>query len=120
MVRLCQEKASAAAHVDSEPPILAIAPGDRDDGTPRDTARNTRLNHGFVVNLVDEPLAEAMNRTAATLPYGISELTAAGLTTLSRRGADGALHRPSLPVQSFCEPSMRSGLPMSLPSRTTM
>jgi hypothetical protein len=24
----------------AEPPILAIAPGDRDDGTPKDTARN--------------------------------------------------------------------------------
>ncbi len=66
----------------SEPPILAIAPGDRDDGTPKDTARNIRLNHEFVVNLVDESLAEAMNRTAASLPYGTSELTAAGLTTL--------------------------------------
>lgn len=66
----------------SEPPILAIAPGDRDDDTPKDTARNIRLNHEFVVNLVDESLAEAMNRTAASLPYGTSELTAAGLTTL--------------------------------------
>jgi len=36
------------------PPILAVAPGDRDDGTPKDTARNIRLTHEFVVNLVDE------------------------------------------------------------------
>lgn len=65
----------------TEPPIVAFAPGDRDDGTPKDTARNVRLNHEFVVNLVDEAIAEAMNRCAATLPYGVSELTAAGLTT---------------------------------------
>ena len=65
----------------TEPPIVAFAPGDRDDGTPNDTARNVRLNHEFVVNLVDEAIAEAMNRCAATLPYGVSELTAAGLTT---------------------------------------
>ena len=58
-----------------------MAPGDRDDGTPKDTARNIRLNHEFVVNLVDEPLAEAMNRCAASLPYGMSELASAGLTT---------------------------------------
>ncbi len=64
----------------ANPPILAVAPGDRDDGTPKDTARNIRLNHEFVVNLVDEPLAEAMNRCAASLPYGESELASAGLT----------------------------------------
>src|SRR5262245_58546918 len=66
----------------TEPPILAIAPGDRDDGTPKDTARNIRLQHEFVVNLVDEEIAEAMNRTSASLPYGVSELKNAGLTAL--------------------------------------
>lgn len=65
----------------ANPPIVAFTPGDRDDGTPKDTARNVRLNHEFVVNLVDEALAEAMNRCAAALPYGVSELQDAGLTT---------------------------------------
>jgi flavin reductase (DIM6/NTAB) family NADH-FMN oxidoreductase RutF len=63
------------------PPILGFCPGDRDDGAPKDTARNIRLMHEFVVNLVDEPLAEAMNLTASSLPYGTSELEHAGLTT---------------------------------------
>jgi len=63
----------------AEPPILAIAPGDRDDGTPKDTARNIRLTHEFVVNLVDESIAEAMNKCAASLPYGQNELDTAGL-----------------------------------------
>lgn len=66
----------------TEPPILGVAPGDRDDGTPKDTARNIRLHHEFVVSLVDETIAEAMNRTAASLPYGVSELESAGLTTV--------------------------------------
>ena len=61
------------------PPILAIAPGDREDGMPKDTARNIRLTHDFVVNLVDEALAEAMNKCAASLPYGEDELQHAGL-----------------------------------------
>ena len=61
------------------PPILAFAPGDRDDSTPKDTARNIRLTHEFVVNLVDEPIAEAMNKCAASLPYGENELVQAGL-----------------------------------------
>jgi len=33
------------------------------------------------VNLVDESVAGAMNKTAASLPYGVNELTVAGLTT---------------------------------------
>ena len=65
----------------ANPPILGFCPGDRDDGTPKDTARNIRLSHEFVVNLVDEKTAEAMNRTAASLPYGVSEVQNAGLTT---------------------------------------
>lgn len=66
----------------ADPPIVGFCPGDRPDGTPKDTARNIRLNHEFVVNLVDELLAEAMNRTAASLPYGQSELAGSGLTTV--------------------------------------
>jgi flavin reductase (DIM6/NTAB) family NADH-FMN oxidoreductase RutF len=65
----------------ADPPILAIAPGDREDGTPKDTARNIRLTHEFVVNLVDETIAEAMNQCAASLPYGENELVHAGLQT---------------------------------------
>ena len=65
----------------ADPPIVAVAPGDRDDGTPKDTARNIRLTHEFVVNLVDEDLAEAMNKCAASLPYGENELMQAGLHT---------------------------------------
>ncbi len=63
----------------ADPPIVGICPGDRDDGTPKDTARNIRLTHEFVVNLVDEALAEAMNQTAASVPHGTNELSLAGL-----------------------------------------
>src|SRR5262249_40868543 len=63
----------------ANPPILGFCPGDREDGTPKDTARNIRASHEFVVNLVDEKLAEAMNQTSASLPYGVSELERVGL-----------------------------------------
>jgi flavin reductase (DIM6/NTAB) family NADH-FMN oxidoreductase RutF len=63
----------------ANPPICAFAPGDRDDGTPKDTALNIRATHEFVVNLVDESIAEAMNQCAATLPHGVNELDQAGL-----------------------------------------
>ena len=76
----------------AKPPIVGVCPGDRDDGTPKDTALNVRLTHEFVVNLVDEDLAEAMNRTAASVPYGTNELEAAGLTTR----ASSAVHPPRI------------------------
>jgi len=66
----------------ASPPICAFAPGDRADGTPKDTARNVRSMHEFVVNLVDESIAEAMNQCAASLPFGENELVRAGLTAL--------------------------------------
>src|SRR4029453_14306038 len=62
----------------SKPPIVGICPGDREGGLPKDTARNIRLTHEFVVNLVDEALAEPMNPTAASPPYGIREPGMAG------------------------------------------
>lgn len=65
----------------SKPPTVGICPGDREDGMPKDTARNIRLTHEFVINLVDEEVAEAMNCTAASAPYGTNELEIAGLTT---------------------------------------
>ena len=63
------------------PPIVGLCPGDRSPGIPKDTARNIRLTHEFVVNLVDEALAEAMVRTAASVPYGESETKREKLAT---------------------------------------
>jgi len=67
----------------ANPPIVGFCPGDRPEGGPKDTARNIRATHEFVVNLVDEGVAEAMNRTAASLPYGADELQHAGLTRVA-------------------------------------
>lgn len=64
------------------PPIVGICPGDRSPGVPKDTARNIRLTHEFVVNLVDEIIAEKMNLCSASLPPGENELLHAGLTAV--------------------------------------
>lgn len=63
----------------ASPPICAFAPGNRDNGTPKDTALNIRATREFVVNLVNEQIAQAMNLCAASLPYGEDELLHAGL-----------------------------------------
>ena len=62
------------------PPIVGLCPGDRSPGVPKDTAQNIRLTQEFVVNLVDEAIAEKMNLCAASLPPGENELLHAGLT----------------------------------------
>ncbi len=66
----------------AHPPICAFAPADRENGVPKDTALNIRATHQFVVNLVDENIAEAMNQCAASLPYGENELVRAKLTAI--------------------------------------
>jgi flavin reductase (DIM6/NTAB) family NADH-FMN oxidoreductase RutF len=69
-------------YLGSDPPIIAVAPGDRADGSPKDTARNIRERGDFVVNIVTEPIAQAMNICAIDFPPGTDELKAAGFTTL--------------------------------------
>ncbi|WP_372795864.1 flavin reductase family protein [Pontiella sp.] len=67
----------------ARPPICVFAPGNRDEETPKDTVLNIRANGQFVVNLVDEPMAEAMNRCAASVPYGEDEVKLSGLTPVA-------------------------------------
>ncbi len=65
----------------AEPPIAVLAPGDRDDGTPKDTALNLMTQGEAVIHLCDESVAPAMAQCARALPHGVSELEAAGLAT---------------------------------------
>lgn len=71
--------------VGAEPPVVVLGIGDRADGTPKDTALNIAATGEFVVNLVDEPVAAAMNITAASLPHGENEMHRAGLTAAASR-----------------------------------
>jgi flavin reductase (DIM6/NTAB) family NADH-FMN oxidoreductase RutF len=68
----------------SDPPIVVLGIGDRPGGGPKDSARNIRATGEFVVNLVDETLAERMNVCAVDFPAGTDELKCAGLTCLAQ------------------------------------
>ncbi|SEQ37589.1 flavin reductase family protein [Natrinema salaciae] len=70
-----------------EPPVVLFAPVDGADGL-KDTPRNARDTGEFVVNLVTEDLAEAMNETSATLPAGESEFDHAGLERADSTAVD--------------------------------
>ncbi len=63
----------------SDPPVVVIGVGNCPDGRPKHTAQNIAATGDFVVNLVTEDLAQAMNITAADFPAGQNELTAAQL-----------------------------------------
>ena len=65
----------------SQPPVVALAPGDRSPGIPKDTAANIRRSGEFVVHVVDAAIAEKMVACAASLPPGQSEIPHAGFST---------------------------------------
>lgn len=69
----------------SNPPLVAFAPGNKEKGLPKDTARNVRENREFVIHLVSNDLADDMVTTAQTLPHGEEELAAVGLETAPSR-----------------------------------
>lgn len=65
--------------VGSRPPTLLFCPANRRDGTAKDTLRNILETGQFVVNVVTESTAEAMNLTAAEIGSEESEFELAGL-----------------------------------------
>lgn len=67
--------------VSVNPPIVAFAPLVKADGSEKDTIRNLREQPDFTLNIVSHSLVEKMNQTSATLPYGESEISLAGLHT---------------------------------------
>jgi flavin reductase (DIM6/NTAB) family NADH-FMN oxidoreductase RutF len=74
---------SAYNYVGTDPPIVAIGVGNRPgrDILGKDTARNIRNTREFVINVVNEEVAEAMNLSAIDFPAGVNELEVAGLAT---------------------------------------
>ena len=67
--------------VTSNPPTLMFVPVNTRDGAKKDTVRNIEQVAEFVVNLVPFALAEKMNATSATLPYGESEFEKFGIAS---------------------------------------
>jgi flavin reductase (DIM6/NTAB) family NADH-FMN oxidoreductase RutF len=68
--------------VSGNPPIVTFGIGGRGPGDAKDTGNIIRRTGQFVVNLVNNATAEAMNITAIDFPLGVNELKEAGLTTL--------------------------------------
>ena len=69
--------------VTSNPPTLMFCPVNDRTGAKKDTVRNIEQVPEFVVNLVSFALAEQMNATSATLPYGESEIETFGISAVA-------------------------------------
>ena len=64
----------------ANPPHVLFCPMIRStDENPKDTLRNVRATGEFVVNIVTEELAKAMNQTSAELPPEVDEFAVAHL-----------------------------------------
>ena len=74
---------SAYNYLCTDPPVVGLGVTDRPGGeyVPKDTARNIRRGGEFVVNVVTEDLAKAMNICATDFPAEVNELEMAGLGT---------------------------------------
>jgi len=65
----------------ANPPTVVFAPMIRStDGRPKDTLNNIKENGEFVVNIVTEALAEAMNRSSQETTSDVNEFELAGVT----------------------------------------
>jgi flavin reductase (DIM6/NTAB) family NADH-FMN oxidoreductase RutF len=63
-------------------PVVGIGMGSHEPGRPKDTRRNISDTREFVVNLVSEEAAAAMNITAIEFEPNINELAQAQLETI--------------------------------------
>jgi flavin reductase (DIM6/NTAB) family NADH-FMN oxidoreductase RutF len=74
---------SAYNYLGMDPPIVAVGIANRPGPGEirKDTAQNIRATGEFVINVVNETVAEAMNVTAIDFPSDINELDIARLKT---------------------------------------
>jgi flavin reductase (DIM6/NTAB) family NADH-FMN oxidoreductase RutF len=67
--------------VSGDPPTVIFSAG-HGPGVRKDSADNVKASGEFTVSIVTDEVAEAMNRTSATLPSDVDEFTDAGLTAI--------------------------------------
>lgn len=64
----------------AKPPMVCLGIGRKRDGQKKDTLKNIEFSRDFVVNIVNEALAEAMNQSSAEYPSDVDEFKEVGLT----------------------------------------
>lgn len=64
----------------AKPMVIGFTVGRKRDGQKKDTQVNIEFSRDFVVNVVTETLAEAMNQASANYPSHVDEFKEVGLT----------------------------------------
>lgn len=72
--------------VTSRPPTLSISIGRKRDGSAKDTWRNIEERGHFIVHIPHRGQVDAVAQTAASLPFGESEIPLAGLALADEPG----------------------------------
>ena len=69
--------------VSAKPAVVCLSLGSKRDGQKKDTLRNIESGRDFVLNTVNEGLAEAMNQTSGEYPPEVDEFKEVGMTPLA-------------------------------------
>lgn len=72
----------------SAPPLLLISVGQKPTGGDKDTTQNLSMGKFCVVHIPSAPHAQMVTATAATLPYGESELTESSIELINQEYFD--------------------------------
>ncbi|MFC1966733.1 flavin reductase family protein [Chloroflexota bacterium] len=71
---------SAFSSLGQQPSLVCLSISLKRGGEEKDTLRNIRFSKDFVVNVVNEDLAEAMNKSSFEYPIDVDEFKEAGVT----------------------------------------
>jgi flavin reductase (DIM6/NTAB) family NADH-FMN oxidoreductase RutF len=70
----------------SDPPLLIVSIGTRDDGSDKDSIRNIREREQFVIHIASDSQLHPLNQSSASLPPGESEVDANSLELTKVKG----------------------------------
>ena len=84
----------------NKPMLIGFTVASKRDGQKKDTLVNIEFSRDFVLNVVTESLAEAMNQTSKDYPIDVDEFKEIGLTPVEADRADrpAAWCRPDHPL----------------------
>lgn len=73
---------SCFAPIGMKPALVCLQISWKRNGQKKDTLRNIEFTRDFVVNVVDESMAEVMNQASADYPSDVNEFKEVGLTAV--------------------------------------
>ncbi|MFZ9037812.1 MAG: flavin reductase family protein [Gammaproteobacteria bacterium] len=86
----------------SDPPLVLVSIGKQDDGRDKDSIRNIRERHEFVIHIASCEQLPELNQSSASLPPGESEVEASSLA-LTRVDGFRMPRLSDCKIALFCE-----------------